>query len=52
MAFGAGTKPAHLLPKPSVVKASRPLGKLSSPKPKGSIARPAHAQGGCCGKRA
>lgn len=51
MAFGGGTKPAHLLPKPSVAKTTRPLGKLSVPTPKGSVARPS-ASSTCCGKRA
>lgn len=51
MAFGGGTNPAHMLPKPKVVKTSRPLGKLSVPMPKGSPARPSPSST-CCGKRA
>lgn len=51
MAFGGGTKPVHMLPKPSVVKTTRPLGKLSVPTPKASVARPS-ASSTCCGKRA
>lgn len=49
--FGMGTKPAHMLPKPSVAKTARPLGKLSVPKSASSVPRPSPSST-CCGKRA
>jgi hypothetical protein len=50
MAFGGGTSPPHMLPKPTVAKTSRPLGKLSVPKPQGAAPRPAPSST-CCGRK-
>jgi hypothetical protein len=51
MAFGGGTKPVHMLPKPTIAKTARSLGGLSVPKPKAGVPRPTPSST-CCGKRA
>lgn len=52
MAFGAGSKPARMLPTPKVVQTSHkgPSLNLGKPKASGSFSKPS-PKSACCGNR-